>query len=63
MVTNFDSIQQGTHQCVQRTICRCEIKNRTQIARSTFKKMGDVLTSRKLHLELGKRLVKSGMRN
>ena len=20
-VTNFDSIQQGTHQCVQRTIC------------------------------------------
>ena len=21
MVTNFDSIQQGTHQCVQQTIC------------------------------------------
>ena len=21
MVTNFDSIRQGTHQCVQRTIC------------------------------------------
>ena len=30
--------------------CECEIKNRIEIARSTFIKMRDVLTSRKLHL-------------
>ena len=26
-VTNFDSIQQGTHQCVQQTICETNTKN------------------------------------
>ena len=35
----------------------CEIKNRIEISRSTFVKMRDVLTSRKLHLEIRKRLV------
>ena len=34
--------------------CECEIKNRTEIARSTFIKMTDVLTSLKLHLEIRK---------
>ena len=38
--------------------CEGEIKNRIEIARSTFIKMRDVLTSRKLHLEIGKRLVR-----
>ena len=37
--------------------CECEIKNQIEIARSTFIKMRDVLTSRKLHLEIRKRLV------
>ena len=37
--------------------CECEIKNRIEIARSTFIKMRDVLISRKLHLEIRKRLV------
>ena len=37
--------------------CKCEIKNRIEIARSTFIKMRDVL-SRKLHLEIRKRLVR-----
>ena len=36
----------------------CEIKNRIEIARSTFIKMRDVLTSRKLQLEIRKRLVR-----
>ena len=36
--------------------CECEIKNRIEIARSTFIKMRDVLTSWKLHLEIRKRL-------
>jgi hypothetical protein len=38
--------------------CECEIKNRIEIARSTFIKMRDVLISRKLHLEIRKRLVR-----
>ena len=37
--------------------CVCEIKNRIEIARSIFIKIRDVLTSRKLHLEIRKRLV------
>ena len=39
---------------------RCEygIKNQIEIARSTLIKMRDVLTSRKLHLEISKRLVR-----
>ena len=36
----------------------CEIKNWIEIARSTFIKMRDVLISRKLHLEIRKRLVR-----
>ena len=32
--------------------CKCEIKNQIKIARSTFIKMRDVLTSWKLHLEI-----------
>ena len=38
--------------------CECEIKNQIEIAKSTFIKMRDVLTSRKLHLEIRKRLVR-----
>ena len=38
--------------------CKCEIKNRIEIYRSTFIKMRDVLTSRKLHLEIRKLLVR-----
>ena len=38
--------------------CECEIKNRIEIARSTFKKMRDDLTSKKLHLEIRKHLLK-----
>ena len=38
--------------------CECEIKNRIQIARRTFIQMRDVLTSRKLHLEIRKPLVR-----
>ena len=38
--------------------CECEIKNRIEIARSTFIKMRDVLISRKLHLEIRKCLVR-----
>ena len=38
--------------------CECEIKNQIEIARSTFIKMRDVLTSRKLRLEIRKRLVR-----
>ena len=38
--------------------CECEIKNQIEIVRSTFIKMRDVLTSRKLHLEIRKRLVR-----
>ena len=38
--------------------CECEIKNRIEIARSTFIKMRDVLTSQKLHLEIRKCLVR-----
>ena len=38
--------------------CKCEIKNRIEIARSTFINMRDVLTSWKLHLEIRKRLVR-----
>ena len=38
--------------------CEYEIKNQTEIARSTFIKMRDVLTSWKLHLEIRKRLVR-----
>jgi hypothetical protein len=38
--------------------CECEIKTRIEIAKSTFIKMRDVLTSRKLHLEMRKRLVR-----
>ena len=34
--------------------CECEIKNRIEIARSTFIRMRNVLTSRKLHLEIRK---------
>ena len=34
--------------------CQCEIKNRIEIARSTFIKMRDELTSRKLYLEIRK---------
>ena len=36
--------------------CDCETKNQIEIARSTFIKMRDVLTSQKLHLEIRKRL-------
>ena len=36
----------------------CEIKNRIVIARGTFIKMRDVLTSRKLHLKIRKRLLR-----
>ena len=36
----------------------CEIKNQIEIARSTFIKMRDMLTSRILHLEIRKRLVR-----
>ena len=32
--------------------CECEIKKRIEIARSTFIKMRDALTSRKLHFEI-----------
>ena len=32
--------------------CKCEIKDRTEIAKSTFIKMRDMLTSRKLYLEI-----------
>ena len=32
--------------------CKCEIKNQIEITRSTFVKMRDVLTSRKLHLDI-----------
>ena len=38
--------------------CECEIKNRIELAKSTFIKLRDVLTSRKLHLEIRKRLVR-----
>ena len=38
--------------------CECEIKKRIEIARSTFIKMRDVLTSQKLHLEIRKHLVR-----
>ena len=38
--------------------CECEIKNQIEIARSTFTKMSDALTSRKLHLEIRKHLVR-----
>ena len=38
--------------------CKCEIRNGLEIARSTFIKMRDVLTSPKLHLEIRKRLVR-----
>ena len=38
--------------------CKCEIKNGIEIARSTFIKLRDVLTSGKLHLEIRKRLVR-----
>ena len=38
--------------------CECEIKNQIESARSTFIKMRDVLTSRKLHLEIRKHLVR-----
>ena len=38
--------------------CECEIKNRIEIARNTFIKMRDMLTSRKLHLEIRKCLVR-----
>ena len=38
--------------------CECEIKNRKEFPRSTFIKMKDVLTSRKLHLEIRKCLVR-----
>ena len=38
--------------------CECEIKNGIEIAKSTFIKMKDVLTSWKLHLEVRKWLVK-----
>ena len=37
---------------------KCEIKNQIEISQSTFIKMRDVLTSRKLHLEIWKRLVR-----
>ena len=36
----------------------CEITNRIKIARSIIIKMGDVLTSQKLHLEIRERLVR-----
>ena len=36
----------------------CEIKNQIEMARSTFIKMRDALTSRKLYLEIRKRLVR-----
>ena len=42
--------------------CECEIKNGIEIARSTFIKMTDVLTSRKLHLEIRKHLVRCFVR-
>ena len=38
--------------------CKCEIKNRIEIAKSTFIKMRDVLTSWKLHLEIRKCLLR-----
>ena len=38
--------------------CEYEIKNQTEIARSTFIQIGYVLTSQKLHLEIRKRLVR-----
>ena len=38
--------------------CKWEIKNPIEIARCTFIKMSDMLTSRKLHLEIRKRLVR-----
>ena len=38
--------------------CECEIKNRTEITTSALIKMRDVLTSRKLHLEIRERLVR-----
>ena len=41
--------------------CESEIKNRIEIARSTFIKMRDVLTSPKLHLEIRKHLVRCYM--
>ena len=41
--------------------CECEIKNGIEIARSTFIKITDVLTSWKLHLEIRKHLVRCYM--
>ena len=38
--------------------CEWEMKNQIEIARSTFIKMRDVLTSWKLHLEIRKHLVR-----
>ena len=38
--------------------CQCEINKRIEIAKSTFIKTRDMLTSRKLHLEIKKRLVR-----
>ena len=38
--------------------CECEIKNRIKNARNTFIKMRELLTSRKLHLEIRKCLVR-----